>query len=240
MSTQPEKMEWTSERVARFWDYESTRPEFYFTNRYGAEITDALKRLTDKKDILDYGCGAGHLIPHLVKAGFQVTGGDFSPESIKQVNSTYKSLNGFSGAHHVAELIEGNQHFDTIVSVEVIEHLEDDILASTLDAYKKLLRKGGTLIVTTPNNENMDVSTVLCPCCNHTFHRWQHVRSWNAESLGQYFENAGFKAQRVFSTNLSVPHWRKIVMPIKNLSRKLRGKPPKQSQNLIGVFTYND
>ena len=49
------------------------------------------------------------------------------------------------------------------------------------------------VLITTPNNENLDNETVYCPCCENSFHRWQHVRSWSSDSLSLYLIKHGFK-----------------------------------------------
>jgi 2-polyprenyl-3-methyl-5-hydroxy-6-metoxy-1,4-benzoquinol methylase len=233
----PEKMTWTPERIARFWDYVSTSPELYFTHQFGAQIVATLKGLTHGKEILDYGCGAGHLISHLIKAGFYVRGADYSEASVKSVADRYAGTSGFLGTSHVDDLLKCGNQFDTIISAEVIEHLEDDSLSNTLDTYKSLLRPGGILLVTTPNDEDMGVSTVLCPCCNHTFHRWQHVRSWNKDTLAQYFMTAGFKPTRIFATNFALPSALQFLQQIKNFSRIIRSKKPRTLPHLVGIFT---
>ena len=64
----------------------------------------------------------------------------------------------------------------------------DEVLAECLRA----LAPGGRLFVTTPNGEDLDVERTICPECGCTFHRWQHVRSWTAQSLASRLSAVGF------------------------------------------------
>ena len=66
---------------------------------------------------------------------------------------------------------------------------------------KDLLEDDGFLLIMTPYNEDLSKETVYCPCCNHTFHRWQHVRSWNKESLEKELKKHGYKILGMISCN---------------------------------------
>jgi len=72
-----------------------------------------------------------------------------------------------------------------------------------VENVKKLGNPGSKIIFTTPNNERLDDSVVYCPVCEHTFHRWQHVRSWNVQSLTSFMEKNGLKVDNCFATDFS-------------------------------------
>ena len=68
------RMEWTPERVARFWDYEAQFPERYFTHAHGAAMISRLEsHLQGSARVLDYACGPGHLTAHLLDRGYYHT-----------------------------------------------------------------------------------------------------------------------------------------------------------------------
>lgn len=87
------QIEWSPEQVAKFWDHTSQFPELYFTYQFGHSIINKLKGYLKKDSkILDYGCGTGFLIPHLLKCGFKVTGIDFSASFFKRfLKKNYKT-----------------------------------------------------------------------------------------------------------------------------------------------------
>ena len=85
-------IEWTDEQVKKFWDYESQFPEKYFTHTFGDRILEEVgEHLLGKKNVLDYGTGIGLLIPHMLKHDLEVTGTDFSHDSIESVNQRFKN-----------------------------------------------------------------------------------------------------------------------------------------------------
>ena len=62
------QMEWTGETIGRFWRWQAAHPEHYFTNRFGDRIATALAPLlAGCRSVIDYGCGPGFLVPHLIR-----------------------------------------------------------------------------------------------------------------------------------------------------------------------------
>ena len=182
-------MAWDEKLVVKFWDYYSQYPELYFTYQYGANIVNILSQyLKPTGSLLDYGCGTGFIIKHFVKKGFETYGADTSSKSVEFVNKQYIEEPNFKGAYLMDDLFKLNKRFDVIFVVEVIEHLTDEFLVPLVENVKKLGTAGSKIIFTTPNNERLDDSVVYCPVCGHTFHRWQHVRSWNRRSLASFME----------------------------------------------------
>lgn len=198
-------IEWTDEKVSRLWDfYQKTPPysESYFSKVFGKII---LKKsgLPQKENIsiLDFGCGPGFLWEHIRSsvAAWSYTGLDFSLESVENVNHKGHGDPRFKGAFHVTSLPSTlpSGNFDVVTLVEVVEHLKDDYLQSTLSEVSRVLKKGGVLLITTPNQEDLSKSTKFCPDCGAIFHEWQHVRSWSPSTLCNKLEQFGFRARRI-------------------------------------------
>lgn len=202
MKVQP--LVWDENLVIKFWDHYSKYPELYFTYQFGENIVNVLvQKIKAGSVILDYGCGTGFIIKHFLNKGFETYGADTSSKSVDFVNNQYKDAPNFKGAFLLDELFKLNKNFDVILVIEVIEHLTDDFLVPLVENVKKLGRAGTKIIFTTPNNENLDDSVVYCPVCDHTFHRWQHVRSWNVESLTTFMKSHGLKVESCFATDFS-------------------------------------
>jgi 2-polyprenyl-3-methyl-5-hydroxy-6-metoxy-1,4-benzoquinol methylase len=220
-------VEWTPETIARFWDWLSTfPPETYFSHHSGAAILDFVARYVrlDGGRVLDYGCGAGYLIEHLLGRGVRVHGLDFSSGSVERVRARFGSRPNFDGATHVADLPGPlpAESFDVVTCIEVIEHLPDVWLRSTLLELSRLLRPGGTLLVTTPNDERLDANRTMCPECGGVFHAYQHVRSWTAATLEPVLAAYGIQKVHVEALNFS------DVSPslLRRMARRLRGQAP--------------
>ena len=205
MTSRTPELTWTSEQVRRFWDYESNFPERFFTTKRGPEIVRMLKRYVPPgRTVLDFGCGAGALSEALLKSGYRVIAADASKEAVNRVRTRLDGQPGFVGAFEIDELQSKAFKVDAILIVEVIEHLYDDWLEEALELLKRLAQADTSLMFTTPNEEDLRNAHILCPCCNQTFHRWQHVRSWSEDSLVPYLLARGFEISAAFATDFGV------------------------------------
>jgi SAM-dependent methyltransferase len=101
-------------------------------------------RLPARARILDAGCGSGRNMVELARHG-TVTGVELSETSV-----------ALARARNVGEVISGSvldmpfpaDSFDLAVSLDVIEHLEDDLGA--LREMRRTVTPGGSLLVTVP------------------------------------------------------------------------------------------
>lgn len=87
------------------------------------------------------------------------------------------------------------------MSVEVVEHLDESKLADFLHVLRGMLDPNGIVEITTSNNETLAASEVYCPCCDHVFHRWQHLHSFTSKSLGQLVEEYSLDVIQTYTTN---------------------------------------
>ncbi|HSA38118.1 MAG TPA: class I SAM-dependent methyltransferase [Methanoregula sp.] len=105
--------------------------------------------------ILDAGCGTGHLTIELLKEGYEVTAIDSSPELIHLLRETVKSEN-LRLPSFIMDICNPHdltvEKFDTIVCLDVIEHIEGD--ESVLNIFRDLLKNEGTLILSVPAIKN--------------------------------------------------------------------------------------
>jgi 2-polyprenyl-3-methyl-5-hydroxy-6-metoxy-1,4-benzoquinol methylase len=225
------QLPWDDETVTRFWRWQAQRPHEYFTNLFGDRIAAALAPWLRGGDgsVLDYGCGLGFLPRHLAAQGCRVWATDFSPESVEITNQRNQGVAGFQGATVVTEIGQHGQRFSRIVSVEVIEHLDERHIGPFFDTIRDLLAPGGLVVVTTPNEENMGAAEIYCPCCDHVFHRYQHVRAFSAATLAATVSANGLVPIRTFTTDFSRRPWwhfKQIARDLVSFGLGLsRGKP---------------
>ncbi len=231
----PHALEWTPEKIARFWDYESqnkAKRGIYFTLQTG----DALVRLARGKGVLnepvlDYGAGVGWLSEKLARQGVRCMACDFSPASVEALNARLKDAPAFEGCRRIETLPTPlpADSFGLVYLVETLEHLQADWVARTLGEVRRLLRPGGHVLVTVPHDENLDMGQVICADCGAVFHRVQHVNSYNESSLTTVLEQAGFG--RVFCQPLHLWNWseegmrhaRTLRARLRRLVQRLRG-----------------
>lgn len=200
---------WDDTKVARFWDVVSRNKmlmETYFTKMVGKEVIEDIEKEVGivGKEVLDYGSGPGYLFESILdlKLRLKYNALEFSKDSIDELKARFEKNSAFDGAYFVNSFPTTiNKRFDIIICCEVVEHLSEDMLRSFVHEAKNLLKKGGFIYITTPNEEILNLSQVNCPDCGCNFHRWQHVRSWNSNSLTRFMEGNGFKTHVVKTLN---------------------------------------
>jgi 2-polyprenyl-3-methyl-5-hydroxy-6-metoxy-1,4-benzoquinol methylase len=230
MTTTPgyDPLVWSDELAARYWRWQSHFPEQYFTWNFGNRIARNLKPLlAGRRSVLDYGCGVGYLVAPLAALGLEVTAADHSEAAVAATNARNAGIANFTGASMPQELVDAGHRFDAIISIEVIEHLSDLYLREFFATFGKLLAPGGIAIITTPNEEDLHASETYCPCCEHVFHRWQHLRSWSSRSLTEVVEANGLVVARSFVTDFARRPLRDPVGSAKRLVKRLIRRPMK-------------
>ncbi|MDX1429001.1 MAG: class I SAM-dependent methyltransferase [Rhodothermales bacterium] len=216
---------WNDDTIARFWRWQARYPEQYFAYQFGDRIAHGLRRYIDQgRRVLDYGCGMGFLSRHLTAFGADVWATDVSLDAVEATNARNRGVAGFHGARTLDEASASPERFDRILSVEVIEHLDDEKLDEFFRRLRELLEPDGIVVITTPNEENLEASEVYCPCCEHVFHRWQHVRSFTSATLKERVVENGLTVMETYVTDFSRRGISGAVASIKSGAKKLIGR----------------
>lgn len=209
------EIEWNDEKVGRLWNYYSKTPPYkgnYFSQTNGANVINIFKKNNDLKNpvILDFGGGKGFMFEHTKKYfnNFKYYNSDFSKDSVEASILRLNNNIEFMGAIHIDRLpLElDNNSVDIIYLIEVIEHLNDQYLESTLKEISRLLKTNGKLVLTAPNNEDLSKSKNFCPECGSIYHKWQHVRTINKENLMILLNQYGFGNIEFYERNFNKPN----------------------------------
>jgi SAM-dependent methyltransferase len=192
---QPHNVSWTPEQVARFWDWMGAQPamrEAYFSRERGDAILDVAKRYVRLKNsvAIDLGAGPGYLTEKLMRRGANVLAADTSWASVDALSNRLQGQPRFLGAYTIddGQVPLPDAIADLIFVIETVEHLDREALPFLMNEVYRLLKRGGAVVITTPNDENLLQASVLCPECGCVFHNMQHVRSWTLSSLKQCME----------------------------------------------------
>lgn len=196
--------------VQRFWHY--------------TKLQEALLDLTPQPEdqILDAGCGSGLLSHFLAKdSKAQVWGADANPAAIAFCNSQYSLPNLQFVQALIDELPFPDRSFNKIAFLETIEHLPRGQGLEVLKNFHRLLKPGGTLVISTPNKKS------LWPLIEFTLDRFrlvptldgeQHEFLYSGPQLSGLARQAGFDCISSKTINFLSP-W---LAPIsRNLARKL-------------------
>jgi 2-polyprenyl-3-methyl-5-hydroxy-6-metoxy-1,4-benzoquinol methylase len=195
----PHEVFWTREKSSRIWTYFSSNRSLehkYFSKQAGDSIIRFVQHHIDLSgDILDFGCGPGFLMEKLLNKKIPCQGLDFSKEAVQVVINKFNGDKNFKGvtlAENIPTALAADK-FNIVFFIETIEHLLPDELIGTLQEIHRIARPAGYVIITTPNQENLEQQKIICPECGCIYHTFQHVSTWTKTDLSSLMENVGFK-----------------------------------------------
>ncbi len=97
--------------------------------------------------LVEVGCGAGALLHDLVRRGFTCTGLEQSPAAL----DVARRIHSDTGVTLTATAGDWAGHFETLISCEVLEHIDDDVAA--LREWVSWLKPGGRAILSVPAHQ---------------------------------------------------------------------------------------
>lgn len=182
--------------------------------------------------VLEFGAGTGTLINQLVSHGCHctLTGTDLLPRPAgigSEVEWIHADLN--------APLPCPDASFDAIISTEVIEHLENP--RAVFREFARLLRPGGRLLLTTPNQESIRSLASLIVRGHHVAFLDEsypaHLTALVRRDLERLCAEAGFEPPAFSYTDRgAVPKWTSVTWQSVSFGL-LRGRL--FSDNLVAV-----
>lgn len=197
----PWRIIWTPEHVKNFWDWWGSNPallKHYFSYRNGAAVIDQIKHyIRFSGVVVDLGAGPGFIVDLLVSHNIKTIAVDTSPESLAALNERMQSFPTFLGTRVSSgdKVPMEDGEADVVLLIETIEHLSDGILQKVFDETFRVLKPGGWIAITTPNNENLAELENICPNCGCVYHSYQHVRSWPPDVLKNSMAQIGFNVK---------------------------------------------
>jgi 2-polyprenyl-6-hydroxyphenyl methylase/3-demethylubiquinone-9 3-methyltransferase len=142
--------------------------------------------------VLDLGCGAGEFSAELVTAGATPIAVDVAAEALRRARSLVPGLDARLWRSGEPLPVDDNA-VDVVWAGEVIEHVVD--VAPWLSEVRRVLRPGGTLLLTTPDHSRVTLLTLaLSPrrFAEHFEPRSDHVRFFSRRSLTALLDDLGF------------------------------------------------
>lgn len=199
-----ELIKWTPDFVQRFWTGVSrARLSELSSSRGCAErLLELMEPYLDTHSrYLDFGAGDGDLVAAMMRKGYRTAAYEPNKNRLDKLHLAVLEHPNFLGVVGDDE----PEPFDGIYMVEVIEHILDPDVEKVFRHVRRLLKRDGLLIITTPLAEDLELNAAFCPSCEILFHRWQHVRSFTVDTLTQFMVQQGFRCewQRVVDFSLN-------------------------------------
>lgn len=151
--------------------------ENYWFQRHVAAYRFAAERVRGLR-VLDAGCGEGYGCDLLARTAALVVGADLDEALIRRARRRYPVAR-FEPVNLVA-LPHSDGAFDAVVSLQVIEHLHEPW--EFLRECARVLRPGGSLILSTPNRLTFSPEGLRNP-----FHTFEYAPDELAKLLGASF-----------------------------------------------------
>jgi SAM-dependent methyltransferase len=165
---------------------------------FDVELREAFLRahLRGGERVLDLGCGEGDFAAAAASAGAdEVLGVDVAAAAVRRARARHPELR-FEQVTAGEPLPAGDATMDLVWCSEVLEHVVGT--ARLLSEARRVLRTGGTLLVTTPaHGRTRRVALAVAGWERHFDPRGADVRFYTARALREVLADFGFDAVRV-------------------------------------------
>jgi 2-polyprenyl-3-methyl-5-hydroxy-6-metoxy-1,4-benzoquinol methylase len=152
--------------------------------------------------VWDAGAGIGNVTEHLARHADFVLASEFAPQNLEALRGRFADRTGVRVAYcdltRDDALAFAECEIDTVISLDVLEHLEDDLHA--LRIFRTVLRPEGRALLKVPAHPFLygaiDEASL-------------HVRRYRKSELRAKLERAGFRVERVAYMNMAatVPYF---------------------------------
>ncbi len=192
--------------------------------------------------IIELGCGNGGFVYWLQSIGYSnVSGIDASIEQIEYAKNL--GIKNVAQANLIEFLYNKSEIYDVIFLRDVIEHFNKNEVLDILDLIYKSLKKGGKIIIQTPNGAGIFGS-------RYRYHDFTHEISFTENSLRQILLMNNFSDLKFYETTpvihgiksfIRVILWKfiKIFLQI-FLLIETGGTEKFLTQNIIAVASKNE
>ena len=171
------------------------------TKRFNRWMADTVRPWCGAR-VLELGAGIGNMTQHLSRGRKAYVASDIDEEHMARLKVRFRGRPNFQIRKCDLQASEDfeplRQSFDTVVCLNVVEHVKDDLLA--LRNIHSALEAGGRAIILVPQDQKAygTLDEVL-----------GHYRRYSEDQLRRRMEEAGFEVERILHFNrITRPGWR--------------------------------
>ncbi len=169
-------------------------------DHYSLYLSILTKYFQPGKRLLDIGCGAGFFLKAAELAGWSVAGTETSEAASDYARAVTK-VKVFYG--NLEEIRLAPESYDAVTMLDILEHLPDPM--GTLKQARRVLKKGGILIVNTPDYQSLSrvflgkTWAVLSPA--------EHLYYFAEKTLRLALGQAGFRVIGLGNLLIFIPEY---------------------------------
>ncbi|OOO15956.1 methyltransferase domain-containing protein [Agrobacterium pusense] len=149
------------------------------------------KKIVEGKDVLDIASGEGFGTALLAESARSAIGVDISDAAVQHAQKKYTAANICFKVGVCEDIPLPSASVDVVVSFETLEHI--DAHDRFLQEVKRVLRPGGTLVISTPEKYAYTVATKLV----NPFHVKELFKNEFNDLLSRHFEYVSLHGQKI-------------------------------------------
>ena len=151
---------------------------------------------------LDIGCGPGTFLGILKKKAIGV---DIDSNQINYAKKIYLSRK-LTFLTYKNRLPLKSQSVDSISLIELIEHINEKDLSTLINECKRVLKKNGYIVLSTPNYYSLwPILEIILNFLSPVNYKHQHINKFNKKKLLKFIKKKGFNVSEINSFMLFSP-----------------------------------
>lgn len=146
------------------------------------------------KRLIEFGCGDGSLTEKLVKEVNFVHGVDFSQNLLRKADYKLKNTPNFAVSKIIRDFsILTDLSADIVLAVSILEHLPEDMAKRVVQDARRVLKKGGYLIIRLPlESSHKVVYNEFIPALDTVYWTIGEIEKMAEEYKYEYEASIGF------------------------------------------------
>lgn len=194
------------------------------------------KVLNSPTSHLDLACGSGTFLGSLDESRSLQVGIDISAAQVHQARLRYNRPNRAFVHSDTTKLPFQEGKFDLVSAIELIEHLPQPSAEKTLREAFRVLRPGGTLMLSTPNYRSLiRVIEPMIGWFGDVSYSNQHINKYHNKRLSDTLKDSGFENISVHAFMLFAPFFAFLGW---DFPEKLSRLEPQLLTNRYGLLLY--